>query len=325
MAADMETELPLVSAVIPTRNRPAIVCRAVRSALNQTYRNLEVIVVVDGPDPATVSALEELNEARLRVISLAENVGGSEARNVGVREARGEWIALLDDDDEWFPEKINRQIMITASLVDKNVFIASRFSDLSSGKGHTAPIRMPDTGEPIDEYLCCPRGYRAGTTFLQTSTLLVHRELLLRVPFEKGLKRGQEFSWMLMACTTGNAAYYVASDILSVFNSEGNALQRISTRPQWRSYYAWMRGHKKCFSPKAYSFCIATYVLHDAIKCNEPFRVRWNLSRDSVRDGRINFKCAIKLLYALFVPHTVRFLLSRIFQALPKRISGQAA
>src|ERR1700758_1632604 len=101
-----EPSQPLVSAVIPTRNRPDLVCRAVRSALAQTYPNIEVIVVIDGPDPVSFASLEVLGDPRIRIIALKESVGGSEARNTGAREAKGSYIALLDDDDEWLPEKI---------------------------------------------------------------------------------------------------------------------------------------------------------------------------------------------------------------------------
>ena len=80
---------PLVSAVIPTRNRPDLVCRAVRSALGQTYSSLEVVVVVDGPDPATVEALQALKEPRLRIVALEENV--RRQRGAQHRSARGEW------------------------------------------------------------------------------------------------------------------------------------------------------------------------------------------------------------------------------------------
>ena len=94
-----ETTAPLITAVIPTRGRADLVTRAVFSALHQSYPHVEVIVVVDGPDPDTLAALKAVDEQRLRVIALTENVGGSEARNIGVRAARGSWIALLDDDD----------------------------------------------------------------------------------------------------------------------------------------------------------------------------------------------------------------------------------
>src|SRR5579862_6769377 len=99
-----------VSAVIPTRNRPHLVTRAVQSALDQTYADIEVIVVVDGPDPATEDALAQFDDKRLRLIVLPEPVGAARARNVGVEAAWGDWIALLDDDDEWLPEKTRAQM-----------------------------------------------------------------------------------------------------------------------------------------------------------------------------------------------------------------------
>ena len=79
----------MVSVVIPTRNRPTLVVRAVKSALAQTLTDIEVIVVIDGQDPETFEALHAIVDLRVRVISLSESVGGSEARNVGVRAGSG--------------------------------------------------------------------------------------------------------------------------------------------------------------------------------------------------------------------------------------------
>ena len=86
---------PPVSAVIPTRHRPGSLLRALESALAQTHSPAEVIVVIDGPDPATESMLSTMTDERLRVLALPAAVGGSEARNVGVRAASGQWIAFL--------------------------------------------------------------------------------------------------------------------------------------------------------------------------------------------------------------------------------------
>jgi glycosyltransferase involved in cell wall biosynthesis len=92
---------PEISVVIPTRNRAALVPRAVHSALAQTLRDIEVIVVVDGPDPDTVEALAAIDDPRLRVVALDASGGAPAARNVGARNAGAPWVALLDDDDEW--------------------------------------------------------------------------------------------------------------------------------------------------------------------------------------------------------------------------------
>ena len=68
---------PLVTTVIPTRNRPELVTRAVRSALGQTYQQMEVVVVIDGPDAATIDQLAKLSDNRLRVITLPGPLGGA--------------------------------------------------------------------------------------------------------------------------------------------------------------------------------------------------------------------------------------------------------
>ena len=105
---------PVVSVIIPTRNRPTLVTRAVASALNQPGQSVEVVVVIDGPDSATVAALSVVAEPRLRVIELAERSGGARARNVGIEAARGKWVAFLDDDDEWLPHKLEKQLACAA-------------------------------------------------------------------------------------------------------------------------------------------------------------------------------------------------------------------
>ncbi len=99
----MAEVVTLISVVIPTFNRPHIVLRAVRSALNQTMKAIAVIVVVDGSDAATEQALEAIGDSRLIVRTLPHNRGAANARNAGVEEAGSKWIAFLDDDDEWHP------------------------------------------------------------------------------------------------------------------------------------------------------------------------------------------------------------------------------
>ena len=108
----MKDSKPTVSVVIPTRNRPDLVVRAVRSALEQTFGDLEVVVIMDGPDAATKAALAKIHDIRLRSLELPLSLGGAAARNAGVRAATGEWIAFLDDDDEWLAGKLARQLEV---------------------------------------------------------------------------------------------------------------------------------------------------------------------------------------------------------------------
>lgn len=106
----------LVSVVIPTYSRNITLTRAIDSVLAQTYKNLEIIVVDDNPPDSEWRAStqhimkEYSNNPRIRYIQNAQNMGGSGARNEGIKAANGEYIAFLDDDDEYFPEKVEKQL-----------------------------------------------------------------------------------------------------------------------------------------------------------------------------------------------------------------------
>ena len=102
-----KTEKPLVSVIIPTYNRANDLGRSIDSVLSQTYSDYELIVVDDGSTDATPSLLSTYDR-RLRIIR-QNNQGVSAARNTGIKSAKGKFIALLDSDDAWLPEKLAQQ------------------------------------------------------------------------------------------------------------------------------------------------------------------------------------------------------------------------
>src|ERR1700753_4135526 len=116
----------LVSVVIPTLDRPSLLVRAINSVLAQTHQQVEIIVVVDRPDLNTLSAVQSLNDPRIQLVvnSYSPTAGG--ARNSGVDHAKGEWIAFLDDDDEWLPSKLERQLAFASDRQPTLVTCLSR-------------------------------------------------------------------------------------------------------------------------------------------------------------------------------------------------------
>jgi glycosyltransferase involved in cell wall biosynthesis len=106
----MTPDIPLVSTIIATYNRRDYVYKAIESALNQTYSNVEVIVIDDGSTDGTGDLLQEKYGERIRYF-WQENRGRSEARNEGIRLAKGKYIAFLDSDDLWKKEKLSHQIL----------------------------------------------------------------------------------------------------------------------------------------------------------------------------------------------------------------------
>lgn len=100
---------PKVSVIIPTYNRADRVCRAVESVLAQNFTDFECLVVDDGSTDDTAERLAEFDDSRLKILR-QENKGVSAARNFGIAAAIGDFIAMLDSDDEWVPEKLLKQI-----------------------------------------------------------------------------------------------------------------------------------------------------------------------------------------------------------------------
>ena len=114
--AAAETERPMVSVVIPTFNRAGLLERALRSVLEQTYDNLEIIVVDDASDDNTPDVVKASQNVRVRYIRHESNKGGSAARNTGIRAAQGKYIEFLDDDDQWESRKTEEQLRILEDL-----------------------------------------------------------------------------------------------------------------------------------------------------------------------------------------------------------------
>lgn len=106
-----------VSVIIPTYNREGTIVRAIQSVIDQTWKNFEIIVVDDGSTDRTRQIVEGFVDDRIRYIYLEQNSGASHARNTGIRQAQCEYIAFLDSDDEWMPEKLEKQmhVMMQAS------------------------------------------------------------------------------------------------------------------------------------------------------------------------------------------------------------------
>ena len=189
---------PLVSAIIPTYHRPELVQRAIRSALRQTYANLEVVVVIDGPEPGTAEILASLREPRLRVIELEKNRGLSGARNAGIEAARGEWVGLLDDDDEWLPERIEKQLALVDEHDGNTNLVGCRMRYSEGFAGQSLPPRFPGANEDLGEYIYCNRNC------LYPSTFLIRRQYALQRPFSETLHVNEDCDWLLRGRKEGS-------------------------------------------------------------------------------------------------------------------------
>ncbi len=273
-----------VSAVIPTYHRPALVVRAVRSVLRQTFRDLEVIVVIDGPDAAAMTALSEIQDDRLRVIELPKNVGVARARVAGIEAARGIWIALLDDDDEWVPEKLDTQLATARRSTGKSVVVASRCIARTPHADYLWPQKDPTASRHLSEFLFSRKGLFQGEGLIPTSTLLASAALMRAVPFHD-LKKHEDWDWLLrVTCMPGTRLEFCPQPLAICYVEQGRP--SLSNTQEWRFSLEWIRGMHSYVTPLAFASFVLTVVAAQAANGGASLGELCNILREAFRSGR---------------------------------------
>lgn len=275
------TAPPLVSVIIPTYRRPELVCIAIRSVLTQTYAHLEVLVVSDGPDPAvraSVAALAQY-DARLQFVELAENIGPARARNAGVLAARGEWLAFLDDDDEWLPTKLEHQ-MALADPANPAVMISCRSLYRHSGRDDPWPDQPIAPGQDLADYILIRPGLSGRPGVVSTHSLVVHRSILAEVPFTDWPDH-EDWSWLLAAWHRAGARIRFVWLPLVVYNIDIHSTSR-SRRTNWQDSLDWAETHRHWISDRAYRSFLTTKVALKARRAGD-FKALASISRAVLR------------------------------------------
>ncbi|MGK7910782.1 MAG: glycosyltransferase family 2 protein [Synechococcus sp.] len=274
---------PEVSVLIPTRNRPELVKRAIASVQAQTFTNFEIVVTIDGPDPATEEALASLDESRLRWIVHPENRGLPAARSTGIQNAFGEWVAYLDDDDEWMPNKLERQLAVAKASTYTYPVISSRLIGRTSKGDFVWPRRIPSPSEPLSEYLFVRKSLFYGESLMQPSTYLVKKELLLQTLPDPAVKMHEDWNWLLHAMTIEGAGVEFLEEPLSVwYRPAGHA--QMSNNNKWDYSLNWIRSVKHLVTPKAYAGFIMSHVGSQAALNGDRERF-WPLLSECLREG----------------------------------------
>jgi glycosyltransferase involved in cell wall biosynthesis len=216
-----------VSVVIPAYNRAGTILRAIRSVQEQTFPDWELLVVDDASTDNTCGVVETLKDPRIRILRQSANGGPGVARQRGLDAAAGEFVAFLDSDDEWLPEKIARQIESNAPVVSCGYLVR---------QGHE---EWPFIHPPVDdwvEHLHFRCMLRAG------STLLTRRESALAIGgFDSALRYYED--WDLALRLAGRNPLTVIGEPLARIHV-GASRSVIAAEPSIREF---LRKHDPAF------------------------------------------------------------------------------
>lgn len=222
-------DIGLVSIIMAAYNAEKTIEKAITSVLSQSYQNWELIVINDCSKDRTASIVESIADSRVRLIHNEANSGVSFTRHRGVEEANGEWIAILDSDDAWAPEKLEKQVQRQAEKDADLLFTASSF--------------MNAAGEPIDWVLHAPEviDYRTllKQNLISNSSVLV-RKALYKEHELQGDGMHEDFACWLRILRSGIKAYGVDEPLLiyriSATSKSGNKLK--AAKMNWNTYRA---------------------------------------------------------------------------------------
>lgn len=199
-----------VSVVIPAYNRAGTIRAAIESVLRQTWQAFELVVVDDGSSDGTLEAASKVRDSRLRLVENPRNMGAAGARNTGVAEARGTWIAFQDSDDEWLPEKLEKQMTRLATPGTDHVGAYCgllTIGDLDETPGERVRLRYipdpevtPAEGRILESLM--------KVNLISTQTLVVRRDLFLDLGrFDEETTPIEDWDFVLRLAQHGTIAF----------------------------------------------------------------------------------------------------------------------
>ena len=238
-----------VSVIIPMHNSSKHIDECISSVLNQTYENLEIIVIDDKSSDNSVEIVEAKKDSRIRIIKLSENLGAAKARNVGIKEASGEYICFLDSDDYWDKEKIYKQI----KFIEQNnySFIYSEYAYLKNNKIKIAHVPK-----------CMNYEKALKNTAIFTSTVMFNMNYLKKEDiYMPNVKRGQDTATWWQILKKGITAYGI-NEVLAFYRVGEKSLSSNKIKALKRTWNLYKREDIK-FLKKIY--CFNCYIFN-AIK-----------------------------------------------------------
>ncbi len=246
---------PVVSVIIPTTRRHDLVQRAIQSVIRQTITDFEIVVVVDGPNPATEAALATIADPRLRILVNERSQGPGGARNHGAAVARGAWLAFLDDDDEFLPGMLERML---AAAAGRTVMLCCRCRVLMPEAAYEWPRELYRPEMAVDDYLFDRRTLFRGARYMATSTYMLPRHVFMRTQFGTS-SHNEDTTLVLRVTKQAGVPLEMVPEVLAVVHAEATP-DSLGRNYDWRAMLGWAKANRPLLTRRAYSGFTLIYL-----------------------------------------------------------------
>lgn len=275
-----------VSVVIPVYNRSGIIGSTLDSIVAQTHKNIEVIIVDDcSSDSDELQLKLSQYDLNIKYIRHVINMHGGAARNTGIDAARGEYIAFLDSDDTWAPNKI--EICLNRAI-SENEILYSKITD----RGIVKPTFAFDNNKNVDEYLIVER------QAMQTSSLFMKSSLAKTIRFDPSLKRFQDTDFIIRAQKLFNVKFSMIDSVL-VYMTDEDKGGRISSSVDPKPAIVWLEKNRTLLTKRTISiFTFNRIINYSSNSLSRISLVHLFISEDCYRypcdlDFKVFVKCIL--------------------------------
>ena len=214
----------LVSIIMPSWNTGRFIAESIQSVINQTYENWELIIVDDCSTDDTDAVVAAFSDTRIRYLKNAKNSGAAVTRNRAMREAKGEWIAFLDSDDLWAPEKLAKQI----GFMNKHGYVFS-YHDYVKIDEESQPLNIYVTGpDVVTKRKMYNYGYPGCLTFMYSAKAMG----LIQI---KDIKKNNDYAILLKLCKKADC--YLLPENLAQYRIRKKSISHDKLTKKLKSHY----------------------------------------------------------------------------------------
>ena len=281
----------MISIIIPTFNREHLIQKAVESVLDQSYTDIEVIVIDDGSTDNTEEKVRLIEDERVRYLKLNNNGGACRARNKGAEIARGEYLAFQDSDDIWHKDKLEKQIRFLEQRNYDFTFCGmTRIMLGDEKKRYYYPNEDIDESKSIFYQLLYLN--RVGT-----QTIFCKRQCFEKIRFDESLKRFQDWDLALQAAKNFKVGYLKESLVDSYIQLDSISQSKKANSDAWRVLY---QKYQKDIDPKIvikakYFFRMGNEVILDDYKKATAYYSRSLKCRTDFKTLLMYMLCVLKM------------------------------